>query len=250
MQSVVCFFVVCYFCLLSPLPARARATPRGTGSEARGKDTERGKLVLSDAKCNLLMCRMLDVSQGHTCNKLLCKTHGLQHDGCRIHGLGKPPNGCEMWVGAWLNQDEWTGQVNAVLNAHCLKQMMPFADEGDSTRFPLGNEYRGEMPEWMRKGKWSLAEAEDRRNRVCIPEWYAKNAAANARAEGSSPESRDAVVAKVTERQRTGAKPTNGDEKDDTPEVHQPQRKVWATARPSRVERTNEQKERQKILDD
>ena len=119
--------------------------------------------MLSDTKCNLLMCRMMDVSHGHTCNKLLCKTHGMTYDGCRKHGLGKPSRGNEMWVGAWLHPDEWNAQVNAVINAHCLRHLMPFAQDGDEEKFPAGNEYRGETPGWRRQGIWSPEEASRRR---------------------------------------------------------------------------------------
>ena len=81
--------------------------------------------MMSETKCNMLMCRMPDVNEGAECNKLLCKPCGRNHDGCRKHGHGPPPAGCEMWCGAWLSDDEWYVQVNAVLNAHCLRGEAP-----------------------------------------------------------------------------------------------------------------------------
>ena len=72
-------------------------------------------LMLSEAKCNMIMCRMPDVNDGITCIKLLCKRCGTNHDGCRLHaGAARPPKGREMWPGAWLAKDEWAVQVNAL----------------------------------------------------------------------------------------------------------------------------------------
>ena len=114
--------------------------------------------------------------------------------------------GTEMWVGAWLKQSEWGMQVNAVLNAHCLRQEMPFASDRDREIFCDEQEYRGEEPEWMRMHCFSLAESRVRFTQICIPEAQAAaianaaaTCAANAEANG-----RDAIVTRVAERRSKG----------------------------------------------
>ena len=86
---------------------------------------DRCGIMMSDTKTNLLMCRMHDLN-GVECIRLLCKTCGRNHDGCRKHGLGPAARGKEQWAGAWLEDSEWHPQVNAVLNANCLMGKAPF----------------------------------------------------------------------------------------------------------------------------
>ena len=164
--------------------------------------------MLSENDCNMLMCRMPDVNEGVTCIKLLCKTCGRRYDGCRLHGGAfKPPSGQELWCGAWLRKEEWCMQVNAVLNARCMKHEMPFANEGDETNFPEPTEFVGETPAWMRAHAWSMKEAKDRLVYVCIPEYNSQHAEAEQAGGTGEEASRDDLMARAAQRREEGARP-------------------------------------------